>query len=483
MLVESDAVVIGSGSTGIASALTLAEGGARVCILEKMKTLGGVSNFAEGMFAAESSLQKREYIVYSLDQAFKNFMEYSHWRANARLVRAFLNETPKIIDWLIAYGIEFEGVSTNSPGGPRVWHLLKGPERARGSALIKTLASKAKERGVQFYLSMPAKRLLLEGGRIKGVIAGEEEDVMFLAKVVIIATGGYANNEDWIKKYAGFELGVDITPVGNVGKMGDGIRMAWEVGADQEGMGVLQLLRSGPQIGSTTEELIGPLESAAYQPSLHVNQDGERYCDEGITGNFPFDGNAIARQKGRSVFTLLDDGFINYVMEHGIFIGTGRIIPPGSKIDIKSAIEEALKRGEKGVYGANSIEELAEKMRIDKERLKKTVEEYNECCRKGYDSLFAKDRKYLIPLLGPRFYALKCKLIFLGTLGGIKVNHRMEVLDKKGNPIPGLYAGGMDAGGLYGDSYDVITCGGTFAFGLASGRIAGRSALEYLRNL
>jgi fumarate reductase flavoprotein subunit len=71
-------------------------------------------------------------------------------------------------------------------------------------------------------------------------------------------------------------------------------------------------------------------------------------------------------------------------------------------------------------------------------------------------------------------------LVFLGTLGGIKINHKMEVVDKKENPIPGLYAGGMDAGGIYGDSYDVKTCGGTLAFGVNSGRIAGKNALKYI---
>lgn len=83
----------------------------------------GVSNFAEGMFAAESDLQKREYIRYTRDEAFRNLrniMEYSHWRANARLVRAFVEETAEIVRWLMTYGVEFEGISTNTPGGFRV---------------------------------------------------------------------------------------------------------------------------------------------------------------------------------------------------------------------------------------------------------------------------------------------------------------------------------------------------------------------------
>ena len=71
-------------------------------------------------------------------------------------------------------------------------------------------------------------------------------------------------------------------------------------------------------------------------------------------------------------------------------------------------------------------------------------------------------------------------MAFLGTLGGIKINYRMEVQDKEEKPIPGLYAGGLDAGGMYGDSYDVYMSGGTSAFAANSGRIAGRNAREYI---
>ncbi len=94
--------------------------------------------------------------------------------------------------------------------------------------------------------------------------------------------------------------------------------------------------------------------------------------------------------------------------------------------------------------------------------------------------MFAKDRRFLRPLVGPRFYAVRGRAVFLGTMGGIKVNERLEVLDKK-VVIPGLYAGGFDAGGMYGDSYPIKSSSGlASAFALNSGRIAGRSALKYL---
>ena len=477
---ETDIVVVGSGSTGLVAALTAAEGGAKVILLEKMRSMGGVSNFAEGMFGAESDMQRQQYVSYTRDDAFKTIMEYSHWRANARLVRAFVDESAATITWLQQQGVEFDEVTTNVPGGPVVWHILKGPETERGSMMIKTLTERAKEKGVEFWLATQAKKLIKESNKITGIIIEKDgEELKINAKAIIIATGGYANNKEWIKKYTGFDLGVNLFPVGNVDKMGDGIRMAWEIGAADEGMGVLQFIRGGPVLGVGLS-FISPLESASNQPTLRVTQDGERYCDESIIGNFAFDGNAMARLKGKSVFTIFDESLVNYWMEEGTDMGTGRIYPPGKRLNIGEALKEALETKAPDVYAANSVEELAGEIGLNPTVLKATVEEYNGFCAKGHDGLFAKNPKYLRPLKGPKFYALKSNLVFLGTLGGIKINHKMEVVDKKENPIPGLYAGGMDAGGIYGDSYDVKTCGGTLAFGVNSGRIAGKNALKYI---
>jgi fumarate reductase flavoprotein subunit len=87
-MVTYDVAVIGAGASGLAAALTAAEGGAKVVVFEKMGYAGGSSNYAEGMFAVESDLQRQSYITYSRDEAFKAIMNYSQWRADARLVRA-----------------------------------------------------------------------------------------------------------------------------------------------------------------------------------------------------------------------------------------------------------------------------------------------------------------------------------------------------------------------------------------------------------
>jgi fumarate reductase flavoprotein subunit len=113
--------------------------------------------------------------------------------------------------------------------------------------------------------------------------------------------------------------------------------------------------------------------------------------------------------------------------------------------------------------------------------LKATIEEYNAGCEKKYDEHFAKDPKYLWPIKGPKYYAVKARTVFLGTMGGIKINEKAEALDKKEAVIPGLYAAGFDAGGMYGDSYPIKCSSGlASAFALNSGRIAAKNALKFL---
>jgi len=474
---EAEAVVIGSGVSGLAAAVTLAEGGAKVIVFEKERSLGGTSNFFHGMFAVESDMQRERYITYNRDQAFKNIMEYSHWRANPRLVRAIVNESAGTIAWLQQAGVEFTDATINIPDAPRTYHLVKG----KGEAIVKALTTRARELGATVLPATPVKQILKAGDGITGVIVEEdEEDVQVTAKAVIIASGGYANDKEWIKKYSGLDLDVDVIPIGNVDKTGDGIRMAFEVGAADEGLGVLELVRTGP---------IGPgfamgshLEHAAVQPDLWVNNKGERFCDETIGFNDASVGNANVRQKDGCTYSIFDTSIKQRLIENGTVKAMAMDFPPGSRtIELDRELAAALGSQSTEVLEADSIKELAEKIGADPAVLQSTVDEYNGYCEKGHDDLFAKEQKYLRPIKGPKFYAIKARTIFLGTLGGIKINHNIQVIDKKDNVIPGLYAAGFDAGGMYGDSYSIGNSSGlSSSFAANSGRIAGRNALKFI---
>jgi fumarate reductase flavoprotein subunit len=454
------------------------EGGAKVVVFEKQRSLGGTSNFFQGTFAVESDMQRERYIDYTKDQAFRNTMDYSHWLANPRLVRAIVDESGATITWLQQQGVVFTEATINMPDSPLTYHVIKG----KGEAVVKALVDQAKSKGVQILPGVPVTALLKQNGRIAGVVVDDDgEEVEMAAKAVVIATGGFANNKEWIKKYTGYDLGVNLIPVGNTGKTGDGLRMAWEAGAAEEGVGTIEMFRVAP---------VGPefamgcnLEQAAAQPDLWITARGARFCDETIGFYDTPVGNAQARYKADGyTFSILDDSIVERLVERGLDKGVGVDFPPGTKLtDLRKEIQAALDHGSKEEFAADSLEELATHIGVDPEVLRATVDEHNRYCAQGHDELFAKDRRFLRPLTGPRFYAVRGRAVLLGTMGGIKVNERLEVVDKKDNVIPGLYAGCFDAGGMYGDSYPIKSSSGlASAFALNSGRIAGKSALAYL---
>ena len=469
--ITTDVVIIGAGASGMTASVAAAEGGAKVVLLEKMGVVGGTGNFGEGIFAAESHIQRAKNINYTRDEVFKFLMEYTHWRANARLVRAIIDKSPDTIAWMEKQGVEFTEPAANYPGGLMTWHLMKG----RGKGAIQALYAKAQQLGVKVMLKTPATDLIVKDGAVKGVIAkhADGEAIQIHAKTVIIASGGFINNKEMLAKYTDF--GPDIVPVGSINKTGDGIKMAWAAGADSFGTGVLQLYRPGiPGEGPESQ-----LNAPARQPYLWVNQLGERFCDETVIFSWPYAGNALANQPGRVMYVIIDENTKNYMIEKGIDVGVGVMVPVATKL---TRLNEELKRGvEKGkVFVGDSIEELARKISVPPTALKATIDEYNKMSEQRQDTLFVKSNKYLQPVRKGPFYAFRAVPFALGTLGGIKINHKTEVIDTKQQPIPGLYAIGNDAGGMYGDSYDVVLAGGTWGFAANSGRIAAENSLKLI---
>ena len=165
-------------------------------------------------------------------------------------------------------------MTINMPDAPRTYHVVKG----RGQAVVKTLALKAKEKGGIISAASAVKQVLKGHRGPSGIVVESDgKGAEVACRAVVIASGGYANNAEWIRKYTGLELDRTVTPMGNVGKMGDGIRMAWEMGAAEEGMGVLHLIRDAVYAVDTSSDTleVGQLQRAAVSfsiPFLKVNR-------------------------------------------------------------------------------------------------------------------------------------------------------------------------------------------------------------------
>jgi len=424
----------------------------------------------------ESRLQRQKQMGPSKDEAFKIFMDYTHWQVDARLVRAYIDKAATTIDWLEKMGVEFLEPSAYFPGGWPTWHIVKpGGEGCAGN-MFRIMTERAKEMGVKILLQTPVKKILKQGDRIAGLIAEDDrsgEPIQANAKAVIIATGGFGDNLEWIKKYTGYVWGRDLHSFRIPGLTGDGIRMAWEVGAAPTEMS-MELIYIMPG------ELDPELAETFRQPHLLVNLLGERFMNEGIISNSSFTGNAISRQKNRSAFLFFDDN-IKQQMET-VGFDSYHVVFPFTKVrNLEALIKAAFDKGYKDVFVADSLEELANKTGIDLDGLKRTVEEYNSFCDKGFDPIFNKSHHLLRPIKTPKFYAGRLVPGAYGSLGGIKINYKTEVLNKDWKKIPGLYAAGTDACSIYGDTYVFILPGNTMGFALNSGRIAGENAAEYIK--
>jgi fumarate reductase flavoprotein subunit len=332
--------------------------------------------------------------------------------------------------------------------------------------------------GVDLRFSVSTKKIVTDGGRVTGVIAEDKsgKTIRANAKAVIIATGGFGNNKEMIKEHTGFNLGKDVYVLTNHKMMGDGIRLAWEAGAAKEAIGLhMRYNMPGPRAGRNQVSII---QTEPYL--LGVNQQGERFIDESVAMKNPtLTANAIARQKGRCAYFIFD-GIMRKSMEEKGFEAEAIVFQGHELVDFDAQIKGLQDSGNNNVFVADTLEELAQKMGIEPDVLQKTVDEYNRFCEKGHDDVFAKDPKFLRPVKAPKFYAFRNIPYIYGTLGGIKVNERMEVLNKEQDVIPGLYAAGYDANIINGDTPDYNIGGSALGFALNSGRIAGENAARYI---
>jgi fumarate reductase flavoprotein subunit len=478
--IEADVIVVAAGASGLAAAVAAAQEGAKVVAFEKGATTGGTGNMGMGPFGVESRLQKLKQMGPTRDEAFRIFMEHTHWRVDAQLVRAYIDKSATTIAWLESLGVEFVEPATYFPGGQFTWHLVKPatghPGPMSSATMMKVLTEKAKELGVKILLQTPVKKILKSGGRITGVIAEDRagDPVEASAQAVVVATGGFGDNPEMIRKYTGYEWGKDLFSFRIPGMVGEGIRMAWEIGAAPTEMS-MELIYGMPG------EWDPRLHETFRQPHLLVNLLGERFMNEAVMPNTTYTGNAIAHQKKRSAFLIFDES----IKRHMETVGYDEVsvVFPFTKVEsLDALLKDAFAKGYKDLFVADSLEELAARTGIDVARFRNTVEEYNGFGDRGFDPIFNKDHKLLRPLREPPFYAARHLPSAYGSLGGIKINHRTEVLTKEWEAIPGLYAAGTDACTIYGDSYVFVLPGNTMGFALNTGRIAGENAAEYARS-
>lgn len=457
---NADVVIIGGGGAGLSAAIAAAEQGTKsIVILEKRAVLGGNTALATGLLACESPVQTRERIVADRDELFKKALKWAHLdRINPRIIRAFINKSGDTIRWLEDMGLEFNIVMFYPNQHPRIWHCPKG----KGAELTKALADRCQALGVKMALRCSGK-LILRGknGNIMGLEAEKDgETFEIAARSVVITTGGFGANKKLLKDYCPsfydglVSRGLDL--------MGDGLSMAANVGAAIDDY--VTLLKEGPRLHPNAWPLMG-LEREPI--TIWVNREGRRFVDE-TSGEYPFESvNAVLMQPDNVCYSILDSDIKKNYEE--------------IKSELEIGIQKELNKN--NIKISDSWDEIAQWIGTDPDVMNRTIEEYNSFCDRGYDVDFSKDRRYLVPIRTAPFYAIRCMPVYLDTLGGIKINERMEVMDALGKPIQSLYAAGVITSGWMGENYCSELSGSAFSYAINSGRIAGENVARFVAGL
>ncbi|MFH1032049.1 MAG: FAD-dependent oxidoreductase [Chloroflexota bacterium] len=471
-ILKTDIVVIGGGGAGLSAAAQAAELGMKVIVLEKRRVTGGNTAMAHGFFAAESPAQKRRMIDAPKDELFKFWMDYHHWTVNPRLVRAFIDKSADTVRWLEEKGLNIDLMPAVNPWYfYRTFHMAFGA----GRTVVKVLEKSCQDLRIKVLYQSSAKKLLTDRkGNVNGVLAATKDgELKVEAKAVIISTGGYGGNKKLLKKHCP-QFSENTTYVGLKELTGDGLLMATEIGATTEGLG-LPHYWGHRYSGSYLVNLVNQRPEAIW-----VNKNGERYCDEGILFDMGLRGNLIDRQPGKLSYTIIDEQIKKNLLKEGV-IGAQVSLRWGPPDMTWAPVMEQLPLEVKGGnVKIGSLAEISKWMGASPATLKATVDEYNIYCDCGHDALFVKDRRFLQPLRTPPYYAVKFEQTLLDTMGGIKTNHHLEILNTRDKPIPGLYAAGVCVGGHQSAEYDFALSGSMFGFALNSGRIAAESAAKYI---
>ncbi|HCX65577.1 MAG TPA: hypothetical protein DHN33_10245 [Eubacteriaceae bacterium] len=425
---------------------------------------------------------------------------------NTNLVRTIIDESSETVDWLMDNGMKLNLIEPGVGGAyvhiglPTTLHgYVEG-----GTVAITKLIEKFESKGGKVMFSTPAKELMVdENGNVAGVKAQKEDGTMLeiSAEAVVVATGGYAGNEDMLKEH----LGSKYTMGQIMNNTGDGINMAWAAGADEYGIETMHYFAQN-FTAEETEALVSKLgpefwnltRFSAY-PHLRVNLKGQRFDDENNVTNYAIHGAQIHMQPEQTEFLIIDQGALDQIAEKGYasieshydsFEGNRNfymefnepcdtdvlIEQESTPVDYVPLLEGALETVV--VAKGNTIEELANEMGVDPAILQDTVKQYNEAAETGEDKLFFGDGDNFISVQDGPYYAVKYVARNLSSLGGVRINEKIEAVDSFGDPIPGLYVAGADAGGMYGLAY-VDFEGGTLGFAYTSGRLAGENAVKH----
>lgn len=455
---STDVVVVGAGGAGLAAALTAAQNGTDVVVLEKMAMVGGASSMAGGGTNATGSQWQQSYGIEDSPEAyFMDIMENGHFFSDARTLWLYANTQGAAFDWLVAEdGAALPYVNSQpSSSAEHTYGRTFSPEGG-GAGVVSALQQKVTDLGVEILLETPAQELMVTDGTVTGVkaLAADGTPYEITANSVILATGGYGANTDMLP-----ETVTSLPYAGAVSATGDGLNMATAIGADAINLDKVNIQPHSIILpdGRGQHTFQGCLAMYNKTGSILVSDQGVRFVNEQGSAN---DIKAGMEQNEHSYLIMDAASFETYaqtcIASHNF---------------TQEQLDQWLEANgtSNPVFAhADSLEDLAAIVGIPSGALTETVERYNGFVSAGEDTDFG--RKVSTAMGDGPYYAVEMNLRYYATLGGLHINDNMQVLDTDGQPIQGLYAAGEVVGGVVGDIY---APGSLFGWAMTSGHNAG----------
>ncbi|GHU97973.1 succinate dehydrogenase/fumarate reductase flavoprotein subunit [Spirochaetia bacterium] len=464
----TDVVVVGGGLAGLTAAISAADNGAKVIVLEKLPTTGGNAQSSLGSFMVAQVPENREYHVAAepdtLDAAVARWKSYqddfsydksSPYPDYGRL-RYMLTQTMLTLKWLTTHGATFEA---KSPIAERGMAMLQGnapaetvtstPSAANLLAHLRKVVEH--EQGSTILLETPATDLIMDGNKVIGVRATSPEGpVEVYAKSVILACGSYTQNPDMVRELMP-DIG-ELHPQAVISDTGDGIKMAQRQGAVLWGHDFIHPVPPTPS--KEFLSVVPQATSIGIANHILMDKNGNRFLNEGVVSNlYAKIELRMAELKAGPYWQLIS--------------------PANENETTVSRLETGLASG--GVLKADTLDELAAKAGIAPAALRATVTRYNQSAASGTDAEFGKARANLIayPATGP-FYLMRTILSACDVLGGIKTDQDYKVLKADNSWIQNLWAAGSVSNKQYYNQY--YFSGSSLSFATVSGKLTGAQA-------
>ena len=486
----ADVVVVGAGMAGMCAAVSAAQSGAKVILLEKT----GKTNY-RGMDIGMIGSRAQKSVGNNLDrdEVITEIMRTGGYRGDQRVVRLWAANSGACFDWLEdmakEYGIGVAPVPVEeqdlhqagfkyyTTGAaffvPNDEAMKDTPKLADPSqmAVRYVLLKAANKAGVDIHFNTPAAQLVREGkGKVTGVIAKTEEGAYIKInanKGVILCAGDYGGDKDMLEELIPTSKYMYGNAYPGDFNTGDGHKMGLWVGAamDEEPHvpNYFDIGLEGRPAGYKPVPL-------TRQPWLNVNLRGERYGNEDLP--YSYICNDDRQQPGKGMKWVIWDSKWQDEVARFKMISCKAMRPPlHDPKEVEALIAEGV------IKSANTIEELIQKMGVPADTCKATIARYNELAKAGKDLDFGKRSEVLTTIEKAPFYAAKLGACLLVALGGLRVNDKLQVLDTEDNPIPGLYAAGNNSGSFFAVDYPMTTHGLTHGRAITFGYLAAKNAV------